>query len=72
MLNFAFLRVPEIHDGFQWKTFLSRATTVQDVIDTVVSELGLTRSLPIPGGGVLEYVLEEVWSDGGTERESFP
>lgn len=69
MLSFSFLRVPEIHDGFQWKTFIARGNTVQDVIDSVVSELGLTKSLPIPGGGALEYVFEEVWTIGSAERK---
>lgn len=70
VLTFTFLRVPEIHDGFQWKVFISRSSTAQDVVDTVVTELGLTKSLPIPGGGALEYVLEEVWTDGDAERKS--
>lgn len=35
--------------------------TVNDLIDHVIEELGLTKALPIPGGGNLEYVLEEVW-----------
>ena len=69
VLTCAFLRVPEIHDGFQWKTFVSRTTTVQAVIDLVIQELGLTKSLPVPGGGTLEYVLEEVWADEESESE---
>ena len=69
-LTFSFLRVPEIHDGFQFKLFLSRRLTVQDALDAIIDELGLTKSLPIPGGGTLEYVFEEVWSDGHSESES--
>ena len=61
--------MPEIHDGFQWKLFLCKSSTVRDVIDAVVEELGLTKALPIPGGGTLEYVLEEVWSDDHVESE---
>lgn len=68
-LNCSFLRVPEVHDGFQWKLFVSRSSTVQDTIDSIVDELGLTKSLPTPGGGRLEYVLEEVWMYGDTESE---
>lgn len=60
-LTISFLRVPEIHDTFQWKLFISRSTTVRDAIDLVIEELGLTKALPVPGGGTLEYVLEEVW-----------
>jgi diaphanous 1 len=41
--------------------------TVDDVVRLVVEELGLTTSLPVPGGGNLEYVLEEVWSEGDLE-----
>ncbi len=69
VLTCSFLRVPEIHDGFQWKLFISRATTVRSAIDSIVDELGLTKSLPIPGGGSLEYVLEEVWSDEEAESK---
>lgn len=62
-----FLRVPEIHDGYEYKLFFSRTTTTNDAIDLILDELGLTKSLPIPGGGNLEYVLEEVWVDGHLE-----
>jgi hypothetical protein len=34
----------------------------------VSDELGLTKALPVPGGGTLDYVLEEVWVDGQAER----
>jgi diaphanous 1 len=63
-----FVRVPEIHDGFTYSIFTARSTTVEDVIQTAVDELGLTKTLPVPGGGNLDYVLEEFWSDGVQER----
>lgn len=63
----SFLRVPEIHDGYKTKLFLSRSTTVEVVVAVVVEELGLAKSLPIPGSGNLEYVVEEVWVDGKRE-----
>lgn len=63
-LSFSFLRVWEIHDEFEYKIFISTSTTVAEVIDEVVRELGLAETLPIPGGGNLEYTLEEVWTDG--------
>ena len=63
----SFARVPEIHDGFQYKLFIHTSTLVSGLIDHVLEELGLPRSLPIPGAGTLEYVLEEVWVDGDTE-----
>lgn len=69
-LSLSFIRVPEIHDSFKYKFFISRSTTVNDVVNSVIQELGLTKSLPIPGGGNLEYVLEEVWTDGGSESMS--
>jgi diaphanous 1 len=59
-LAFTFLRIPEIHDGFQWKRYFSRSTTVEEFIDGVIEELGLTKSLPIPGAGTLQFVFEEV------------
>ena len=64
-----FLRIPEIHDGFTWKCFFSRTTTVREVIEYVLETLGLTRSLPGPGGALVQYVLEEVWAEDDTESE---
>jgi diaphanous 1 len=60
----SFLRVPEIHDGYEKRFFISATTTVGDVISLITRELGLTKTLPIPGGGTLEYAVEEVWLDG--------
>jgi diaphanous 1 len=65
----AFLRVPEIQDGFTWKCFFSRTTTVQEIVEYILDSLGLTRSLPGPGGAAIQYVLEEVWAEGDTESE---
>ncbi|CDO73783.1 hypothetical protein BN946_scf185015.g111 [Trametes cinnabarina] len=67
-VTFSFLRVPEIHDGFQWKLFISRTSTVGSAVEAVIEELGLTKALPVPGGGSLEYVLEEVWSSDHSEK----
>jgi hypothetical protein len=66
-INLMFLRVPEIHDGYEYKLFISRTMTVNEVIERVMEELGLTKSLPIPGGSALEYVVEEVWFDRNSE-----
>lgn len=63
----SFLRVPEIHDGFEYKVFVSRSTSVEDVISRVLEELGLIKSFPIPGAGNPDYILEEVWFDGHNE-----
>ena len=68
-VSVSFLRVPEIHDGFAWKCFFSRAATVRDVVEYILDTLGLTRSLPVPGGGTVLYVLEEVWAEGDAESE---
>lgn len=68
-LTCSIVRVPEIHDGFQWKLFISRSSTVHDAVDAIIHELGLAQSLAIPGGGNLEYVLEEVWSFNDRESE---
>lgn len=69
-VTLSFVRVPEIHETFTWKVFLARTSTAKDVIDTVVEELGLANTLPVPGAGTLEYVVEEVWEDGTSERKS--
>jgi hypothetical protein len=68
-VTLSFIRVPEIHETFTWKVFFARASTSEDVISTVMEELGLAKTLPIPGAGILEYVLEEVWEDGKSERK---
>ncbi len=65
----SFLRIPEIHDGFTWKCFFSRTTTVKDVVESILDILGLPRSLPVSGGGAVRYVLEEVWAEGDAESE---
>jgi hypothetical protein len=67
MINLTFLRVPEIHDGYEYKFFISQSMTVNEVVERVMEELGLARSLPITGGGILEYVVEEVWVDKNSE-----
>jgi hypothetical protein len=67
MINLTFLRVPEIHDGYEYKFFISQSMTVDEVVERVMEELGLAKSLPIPGGGILEYVVEEVWVDRNSE-----
>ncbi|KAK0190552.1 armadillo-type protein [Armillaria mellea] len=69
-IHLSFLRVPEIHDDFRYKVFISKTTTIHDVINAVIDELGLTKSLPVPGGGNLEYVLEEVWKDADSEKST--
>ena len=68
-VSVSFLRVPEIHDNFTWKCFFSRTTTVGDVVESILETLGLSRSLPVPGGGAVRYVLEEVWTEGDAESE---
>ncbi|GAW03196.1 FH2-domain-containing protein [Lentinula edodes] len=67
-LDLSFLRLPEIHDSFAYKLFISRQTLVSTVITQVIDELGLALSIPIPGGGPLEYIMEEVWTDGSSEN----
>lgn len=65
----SFLRVPEIDEGFEYKVFISRSTTVSELIQSVIDELGLSRSSPFPGAGNLEYVIEEAWVDGDQESK---
>lgn len=65
-LPITFLRVPEIHDGFPWTVFVARNTTVEDVLDAVSDELGLTRVLEGPGGGNVDYIMEEVVGNGSS------
>lgn len=69
-LNLLFLRVPEIDDGFAMKWYLARSTTVEEVIEGVAEEMGLTKIITGPGGGAVDYALEEAWiSSTGEEGE---
>lgn len=58
-LSLSFARVPEIHDGFVWTVYYARNTIVEDVIRSVVEDLGLVKSLPMAGGGNLEYIIQD-------------
>ncbi|PPQ71093.1 hypothetical protein CVT24_009844, partial [Panaeolus cyanescens] len=69
-LNLSFARVPEIHEEFRYTVYISHTMTVKDAITLVMDELGLAKSLPIPGAGNLEYVIEEVWVDNSSEKPS--
>lgn len=71
MVELYLLRVMEIHDGFRWTVYLTRLMTVGQVVKTVCEQLGLTKSLPIPGGGAVDYVLEEKWVEGDEARKLY-
>lgn len=71
MVELYFLRVMEIHDGFRWTVYLTRSMTVGQVVKTVCEQLGLTKSLPILGGGAVDYVLEEKWVEGDEARKLY-
>lgn len=68
-VTLSFARVPEIHETFSWKVFFAQASTTKDIVAGVVEELGLAKTLPVPGAGMLEYALEEVIKDGKPEPE---
>lgn len=68
-LPLTFQRVPEIHDGFEHTLHICRSSTGQEVLDSVMEELGLTKTLP---GGHFEYVLEEVFGEGDSESKPGP
>jgi diaphanous 1 len=69
-LDLSFLRVPEIDDGFAMQWYLARNTTVEEVIEGVAEEMGLTKVITGPGGGTVDYILEEAWvSSTGEEGE---
>ncbi|KIM29475.1 hypothetical protein M408DRAFT_8151 [Serendipita vermifera MAFF 305830] len=61
-------RIPDLEDDIELEWFLSRNTTVLDMVNGVIEELDLAKVIPGPGGGNVDYVLEEVWvSDQGDE-----
>ena len=67
-LSFAFLRIPEIDDGFEWTVFFGKDAVVEDVINNVVQELGLLKALPSSrGGGQIEYALEVLSGNQGAQ-----
>jgi hypothetical protein len=51
--------VPEIHDGFVWTVYYARNSIVEDVVRSVVEDLGLVKSFPMAGGGNLEYIIQD-------------
>lgn len=64
-LSLTFLRVPEVFDGFQWTVFLGAHTTVGDVVNNVVEELGLVKRMPTSKQAeAVEYTIER--SVGGS------
>ncbi|KAF8743337.1 Diaphanous GTPase-binding Domain, partial [Rhizoctonia solani] len=63
----AFERVPEITDGFVMQWFIAYSSTVEDVINDIADNLGLTVYLAGPGGGKVDYVIETFTPDGGKE-----
>ena len=69
-IHISFYKVYEIHAGFQYKLYISTSMTVLDVVNTAIDELGLAKSIPIPGGGRVDYVLEEVYRKGDGEGGS--
>lgn len=58
-VSLSFARVPEIHDGFIWTVYYARSSVVEDVIHSVVKDLGLAKSLPMARGGSLEYIIQD-------------
>ena len=65
-LSLAFLRIPEIDDGFEWTVFFGKDAIVEDVVNNVVQELGLLKVLPSSrGGGQIEYALEVLSGNQG-------
>ncbi|PVF96346.1 FH2-domain-containing protein [Serendipita vermifera] len=60
-LTLSTLRIPDVDDDLEFQWFLARGTTVEEVMNGVVEEMGLSRVITGPGGGVVEYVLEEAW-----------
>ena len=67
-LSLAFLRIPEIDDGFEWTVFFGKDAVVEDVINNVVQELGLLKALPSSrGGGQIEYALEVLSGNQGAQ-----
>ncbi|KAL4076318.1 armadillo-type protein [Scleroderma citrinum] len=63
-LSLTFLRVPEVHDGFQWTVFFGVHTTAGDVVNNVVKELGLVRRMPTSKRAeTIEYTLEQSMGD---------
>lgn len=67
-VSLAFLRIPEIDDGFEWTVFFGKDASVEDVINNVVQELGLLKVLPSSrGGGQIEYALEVFSGNQGTQ-----
>lgn len=67
------VRIPDLEDGLELEWFLARTTTADDLISAVVENLGFARVITGPGGGTVDYVLEEAWTTSeGEESRTFP
>lgn len=55
------MRIPDLEDDIDIEWFLARTTTAEEVVNTVTEELGLPKVISGPGGGTVDYVLEEAW-----------
>lgn len=60
-------RIPGLDDDLEVDWFVARATTVEDVINGVIEEIGLPKVISGPGGGTVDYCLEEAWISGEDE-----
>ncbi|EJD01599.1 FH2-domain-containing protein [Fomitiporia mediterranea MF3/22] len=69
-LKFSFLRVPEIHDGFEWTVYLTLNSTVHEVISSTCEQLGLVKALPIAGGGTIDYAIETFTPGAGADNST--
>jgi diaphanous 1 len=66
-LSIQCIRIPEYEEDLEVEWFLARSTTVEDVISGVIEEIGLPKVISGPGGGAVDYVLEEAWIYGEEE-----
>jgi hypothetical protein len=54
-------RIPDIEDGLELEWFLARTTTADELVTSIVETLGFAKVISGPGGGTVDYVLEEAW-----------
>lgn len=66
-LSIQCVRIPEHDEDLEVEWFLARSTTVEDVISGLIEEIGLPKVISGPGGGAVDYVLEEAWISGEEE-----
>lgn len=65
-------RIPGIDEDFEFEWFLARTTTVEEALNAIIEEIGLPKFISGPGGGHVDYVMEEAWVSDEEDEGGMP